>query len=83
MSFTKIAVLGLGNVGRLVARLLHEFGFSVIAFDALPSVAGDQLFERRVLDVSSSGDLAQALGSSEAVISCLPYHLNAAVAAPP
>jgi len=81
VSFTKIAVLGLGNVGRLVARLLHESGFSVIAFDALPSVAGDQPFGRRVLDVSSSGDLAQALGSSKAVISCLPYHLNAAVAA--
>ncbi|MDP6476149.1 MAG: saccharopine dehydrogenase C-terminal domain-containing protein [Alphaproteobacteria bacterium] len=79
MSFSKIAVLGLGKVGRLAARLLHESGFSVTAFDAVAGDA-DQPFERRILDVSSKADLAQALASNEAVISCLPYHLNAAVA---
>lgn len=80
MSFTNIAVLGLGNVGRLVARLLHESGFSVTAFDSLPGEA-NQPFERRILDVSNKDDLAEALAACEAVISCLPYHLNAAVAA--
>ena len=79
MSFSKIAVLGLGKVGRLAARLLHESGFKVTAFDA---VAGDaeQPFERRLLDVSSTEDLQQALAPCDAVLSCLPYHLNAAAA---
>ena len=53
VSFTKIAVLGLGKVGRLAARLLHESGFTVSAFDSLPG-DGDQPFERRLLDVSNS-----------------------------
>lgn len=79
MSFTNIAVLGLGNVGRLVARLLHESGFNVTAFDAVLGGA-DQPFDRHVLGVSKQDDLAAALAASEAVISCLPYHLNAGVA---
>ncbi len=80
VSFTKVAVLGLGKVGRLAARLLHEAGFAVTAFDARPG-AEDQLFERRLLDVSSKSALEQALASCDAVLSCLPYHLNAGVAA--
>ena len=84
MRFSKIAVLGLGNIGRLVARLLHESGFAVTAFDSVTAPGedgGEQPFTRRVLDVSSAADLEQALAAGEAVISCLPYHLNAAVAA--
>ena len=79
MSFAKIAVLGLGNVGRLAARLLHEAEFTVTAFDAR---RGSEVlpFERRLLDVSSKPALDQALAACAAVLSCLPYHLNGDVA---
>ncbi len=33
MSFSKIAVLGLGKVGALAARLLHASGFEVTGID--------------------------------------------------
>ena len=62
VSFTKVAVLGLGKVGRLAARLLHEAEFAVTASDARPG-AEDQPFERRVLDVSSKAALEQALAA--------------------
>ncbi len=34
--FTKIAVLGLGRVGRLAAELMSDAGFDVAGFDARP-----------------------------------------------
>ena len=34
MTFTKIAVLGLGKVGTLAASLLRDSGFEVTGFDA-------------------------------------------------
>jgi len=33
MSFKKIEVLGLGKVGKLAAKLLHESGFAVTGYD--------------------------------------------------
>ena len=33
MSFEKIAVLGLGKVGKLAAKLLHDSGFTVTGYD--------------------------------------------------
>ena len=33
MSFENIAVLGLGKVGRLAAKLLHDSGFNVTGYD--------------------------------------------------
>ncbi len=79
MSFNHVAVLGLGKIGRLVARLLHESGFEVTALDAVPG-AEEFPFERRVVDVSQTDALAEALTPCEAVLSCLPYHLNMDVA---
>lgn len=79
MRFRKIAVLGLGKVGALAATLLHDADFDVCGFDnvdpkhALP-------FRTASLDVSSSAALAKALKPFEAVLSCLPYHLNIGVA---
>ncbi len=79
MSFNKIAVLGIGKVGKLAAVLLQESGFDVTGLDS------------RELDIETSFPLLQAdmadkdaltglLEPYEAVLSCLPYALNTDVA---
>ncbi len=75
----KIAVLGLGKVGSLAAQLLHDSGFDVKGYDLrMPLSEGS--FPVAILDTSSEGDLGVAFGSVDAVLSCLPYHLNKGVA---
>ena len=78
MAFSKIAVLGLGNVGHLAAELLSEAGFEVTGFDsrALP----DAPFSVREADFSEAAAFPEALEGQEAVLSCLPYAFNKAVA---
>jgi saccharopine dehydrogenase-like NADP-dependent oxidoreductase len=79
MTFSKIAVLGLGKIGLLAANLLREQGFTVTGCDQrAPGEA--QRFALRALDGASSDALSDELGKQEAVLSCLPYHLNRQVA---
>ena len=79
MSFHRVAVLGLGKVGLLAARLLHEAGFDVTGFDrVLPRSATP--FPVRIIDVASRETVATELAATEAVLSCLPYHLNRGLA---
>ena len=78
MSFSKIAVLGLGKVGRLAATLLHESGFQVTGVDAnLPKAVP---FACQSVDLSALDAVETLLKGHEAVLSCLPYHLNAPIA---
>jgi saccharopine dehydrogenase (NAD+, L-lysine-forming) len=79
MGFRKIAVLGLGKVGSLAALLLHEAGFEVTGLDSRELKPGRPHATGR-LDVSSGPALDETLASFEAVLSCLPYHLNLGVA---
>ncbi|QRM48642.1 L-lysine dehydrogenase [Rhizobium sp. BG6] len=79
MTFTKIAVIGLGKVGRLAATLLHEGGFEVIGVDAQPPV-GELPFAFRSGNISDPVVIGELLSNVEAVLSCLPYHLNMALA---
>jgi saccharopine dehydrogenase-like NADP-dependent oxidoreductase len=79
MSFHRVAVLGLGKVGLLAARLLHEAGFSVTGFDRV-APRGATAFPVQIVDVASKETLATELASSQAVLSCLPYHLNRGLA---
>ncbi len=79
MSFKNIAVLGLGKVGTLAAELLHESGFTVTGYD-VHAPAGQLPFTVNDSDLSSPEILACELTQVEAVLSCLPYHLNVAVA---
>lgn len=74
----QVAVVGLGKVGELVAVLLAESGFIVVGLDATPREG--LTFASRSLDVTDSGALAAALADVDAVVSCLPYHLNITVA---
>lgn len=79
MSFKRIAVLGLGNVGTLAALLLHEAGFAVTGIDSR-KLQSKRPFKTARLDVASAKKLAEALKPFEAVLSCLPYYLNVGVA---
>jgi saccharopine dehydrogenase-like NADP-dependent oxidoreductase len=74
----RIAVLGLGNVGALIADMLRERGFDVRGVDADPAKAVDE--HVTPLDVTDSAALAELFAHVDAVVSCLPYHLVARVA---
>jgi len=75
----RIAVLGLGKVGALAADLLHDAGFQVCAHDQR-TPRRDVPYARFQTDVSDDAALARAFGDVDAVLSCLPYHLNAHLA---
>jgi saccharopine dehydrogenase (NAD+, L-lysine-forming) len=79
MSFNKIAVLGLGKVGMLAATLLRESGFAVTGVDGR-APGGNPPVAVKTANLSSPAVLKETLGQVEAVLSCLPYHLNTEVA---
>ncbi len=74
-----VAVLGLGKVGVLAAELLHGSGFDVVGLD-LKSPAGKLPFPVKTLDLSAKDGVEAELRTHDAVLSCLPYHLNADLA---
>jgi saccharopine dehydrogenase-like NADP-dependent oxidoreductase len=73
-----VRVIGLGKVGDLVATLLHEAGFAVTGLDVRPRA--DQPFPGIAVDSQDPAALRAALAGADAVVSCLPYHLNRGVA---
>ena len=77
-SINEVRVVGLGKVGELVATLLADSGFSVIAYDARERT--DLPFRTKALDVRDGTALKEALVGADAVVSCLPYNLNLPVA---
>ncbi len=74
-----VAVLGLGKVGMLAAELLKSAGFAVIGHDQRTVRAAPGI-DVRATDVSDAAALRSELKSVDAVLSCLPYHLNVGVA---
>jgi saccharopine dehydrogenase-like NADP-dependent oxidoreductase len=70
--------VGLGNVGRLIADMLLERGFEVRGVDADAQRAASE--GDAIIDVSDAAALGGVFGGVDAVISCLPYYLNAVVA---
>ncbi len=79
MRFENIAVLGLGKVGALAASLLHESGFNVTGYDRHPPREALPL-PIRDLDVATPEGLAAICQGVDAILSCLPFHLNLRVA---
>lgn len=77
-SINEVRVVGLGKVGELVATLLADTGFTVTAYDSRDR--SDLPFVTKPLDVRDSTALKEALAGADAVVSCLPYHLNLGVA---
>lgn len=78
----RVAVVGLGKVGELVAVLLGRAGFTVVGYDA--RTRSDLAFEAHALEVTDAEALRAALsgahGEVDAVVACLPYDLNIVVA---
>ena len=75
---SSVRVFGLGKVGELVATLLADAGFEVTAYDARTR---DGLpFATAALDITDSSALGAAMVGADAVVSCLPFHLNLPVA---
>ncbi|WP_353330318.1 saccharopine dehydrogenase C-terminal domain-containing protein, partial [Phaeobacter sp. NW0010-22] len=75
----KIAVLGLGKVGTLAAELLHASGFEVTGIDQVAPKA-TLPFSVKALDLSNADGVEQEFSAQDAVLSCLPYHLNTQLA---
>src|SRR6185312_1922491 len=79
MPLNKIAVLGLGKVGALAAKLLHRASLEVTGFDnrtpheSLP-------FAVQTVDLASEDGLRAATRGFDAVLSCLPYRINTRIA---
>jgi len=80
MALATIAVLGLGRVGTLAAHLLHGSGFRVTGFDSRPQREALP-FEARIVELTDDASLTAATTGFDAVLSCLPYHVNKRVAA--
>jgi len=74
----KIAVIGLGKVGSLVATLLGR-QFSVTGVD-LSAAAGSFSFPVVQGDIQDQTFLDSFLNGQDAVVSCLPFHTNLPVA---
>jgi saccharopine dehydrogenase (NAD+, L-lysine-forming) len=74
-----VAVLGLGAVGELAATLLHNTGFTVTGVDE--RIPDRKLaFATTKISVAARDELSAVLAGQDAVLSCLPYHLNMDVA---
>jgi len=80
MAIERVAVMGLGKVGLLAAELLVEAGFDVTGHDARPALAGGSGVRTVVTDLSDATTTHAVLAGADAVLSCLPYHLNAGLA---
>lgn len=78
-SIRRIAVLGLGKVGTLAATLLQETGFDVTGIDDRP-LRNERPFAVARQSVADERAAEEALAGFDAVLSCLPYHLNTGVA---
>ena len=73
-----ILAIGLGKVGRLVATRLHQAGYRVTGLDAGSAKQG--AFSVIRASVTQKKILNRALKEHDAVVTCLPYHLNLSVA---
>ena len=78
--FDSIAVLGLGKIGLLAARMLHEAKIEVHSYDRVPINSGLP-FAFEAADLSSLPILDRICASSAAVLSCLPFQMNLQIAA--
>jgi saccharopine dehydrogenase-like NADP-dependent oxidoreductase len=79
MPLQRIAVLGLGKVGTLAAKLLDRSGFEVTGLDS--RMPRERLpFAVEIADLRSDDGVRAATRDFDAVLSCLPYRLNKAIA---
>jgi saccharopine dehydrogenase-like NADP-dependent oxidoreductase len=79
----RIAIIGAGNIGAIVARMLADTGdYTVTLADRVPArPSRDARIRRVLLDAADPAALAATLAGQFAVLSAAPYHLTATVAA--
>lgn len=78
MTIKSILVLGLGKVGSLVGVLLTQTGFQVTG--TARSERTELPFETKKIDVSDIHQVVELMKQHDAIVSCLPYHFNLAIA---
>jgi saccharopine dehydrogenase-like NADP-dependent oxidoreductase len=73
-----VLVIGLGRVGSLAATLLQSNGYQVTGFDSSP----DEDYPFEVISGTAADELVleKAITGHDAVLTCLPFHLNLSVA---
>ncbi len=74
----KVLVVGIGKVGSLVGTILHEAGFAVTGLDA--ATRKGLPYQVDTADVTDEQAVRAQLSKVDAVVSCLPYHLNLTIA---
>ncbi|MBI4883859.1 MAG: saccharopine dehydrogenase NADP-binding domain-containing protein [Actinobacteria bacterium] len=79
MSFGTVSVLGLGKVGLLAATFLDEAGIEVVGIDQRPP-RYVPTFPVKTCNIADPETLRAELTGTEAVLSCLPFHLNRPIA---
>jgi len=79
----RIAIVGAGNIGATIARMLADTGdYAVTLADARPAPLANEPRIRRVMtDAGDPADLAALMQGQFAVLSAAPYHLTAGIAA--
>ena len=77
-NINSVLVIGLGRVGSLAATLLQSNGIQVTGFDTSPNEG----FPFKVISGSVVDEpaLEEAIAGHDAVLTCLPFHLNLDVA---
>ena len=73
-----VLVIGLGRVGSLAAILLESNGYQVTGFDTNP----DEEYPFKVISgtIKDEPVLEKAIAGHDAILTCLPFHLNLEVA---
>ena len=79
----RVAVIGAGNIGSTVAKMLADSGDYIVTLaDCTPAAPSrDPRIRRVMLDVADTEPLAAVLAGQFAVLSAAPYHLTATIAA--
>lgn len=81
MPIQKIAVIGMGGVGGLVASLLkEELGFDVIGIDRDLTPFTPPSIQFHALDVTDQERMKLCCKEVDAIVSCLPFYLTKTIA---
>ena len=78
INVNKILLLGLGKVGTLAGILLKKAGFSVTGIDS--TIRQGLPFPTVHDQLSTPNHLLSLLQQHDAIVSCLPFHLNSKIA---
>jgi saccharopine dehydrogenase-like NADP-dependent oxidoreductase len=79
----RVAVLGAGQIGAIIAKMLAEQGHEVVLADASKAqldLAANKLFQTEVVDAADLDAVKAFLAPRDIVVSACPYFLNKGIA---